>query len=93
VAVEDMGLGLGHLPSLRSVTLIHNWDANTGKVYYVRKKLEQLAAVHPNHPLRIRCQVSRIILVMKEGPKVAWWATRVITMPDGRGEYELAYYE
>jgi len=93
VAVEDMGLGLGHLPSLRSVTLIHCWKANSYRVKRVREKLEQEAAVHPNHPLRIRCRPCYIMdKTITDIPKVAWWATRVITGPDRKVEYEFVYY-
>ncbi|CAL4904868.1 unnamed protein product [Urochloa decumbens] len=59
MAVEDLGLGLGHLPSLRSVTVygldIYNRDdeAIKNKIKGVKEKLEQEAAAHPNHPLRI----------------------------------------
>ncbi|CAN6215316.1 unnamed protein product [Urochloa humidicola] len=54
--LED--LGLGHLPSLRSVTVLGlkyygDDEATKDKVKGVREKLEQEAAVHPNHPLRI----------------------------------------
>ncbi|KAG2637861.1 hypothetical protein PVAP13_2NG549800 [Panicum virgatum] len=48
-------LVLGHLPSLRSVTVtlgfLHNREDDTIKS--VREKLEHEAAAHPNHPLRI----------------------------------------
>jgi len=49
-AEEQLGLGLGHLPSLRSVTVIGLDYFGNGEA---KKKLEQEAAVHPNHPLRI----------------------------------------
>jgi len=49
VAVEDMGLGLGHLPSLQSVTALYYFGVEPDET--VREKLEQEAAVHPNHPL------------------------------------------
>ena len=52
VAVEDRGLGLGHLPSLQSVTALYYFGVEPDET--VREKLEQEAAVHPNHPLRVR---------------------------------------
>ncbi|KAK3118429.1 hypothetical protein QOZ80_9BG0698920 [Eleusine coracana subsp. coracana] len=58
VAIEDC-LSLGHLPSLRSVTVLGLYyfedddKATKRKVKAVRKKLEQEAAAHPNHPLCI----------------------------------------
>jgi len=60
VAVEDLGLNLGHLTSLRSVTVrgldVHYIGGEAiikDKVKGVREKLEQEAAAHPNHPLQI----------------------------------------
>jgi len=59
VAVE--GLGLGNLPSLRSVTILglprvfgYFDEATKHKVKATREKLEKEAATHLNHPLRIR---------------------------------------
>ncbi|CAN6171376.1 unnamed protein product [Urochloa humidicola] len=56
-AVKDIGLALGHLPSLRSVGVfgVHNvsdeYEATKRKIQAIREKLEQEAAAHPNHPL------------------------------------------
>ena len=58
-AEEQLGLGLGHLPSLRSVTVIGLDYFGNGEA---KKKLEQEAAVHPNHPLRIHWRSRYVIL-------------------------------
>jgi disease resistance protein RPM1 len=55
--VDD--LALGHLPSLRSVDvagLHEDYEANE-VCKRLREKLEHEAAVHPNHPLRIKIRV------------------------------------
>jgi disease resistance protein RPM1 len=55
--VDD--LALGHLPSLRSVAvagLHEDYEANE-VCKRLREKLEHEAAVHPNHPLRIKIRV------------------------------------
>ncbi|GJN35987.1 hypothetical protein PR202_gb24809 [Eleusine coracana subsp. coracana] len=60
IAVEDMGLSLGHLASLRRVDVrglefyyIDDESIIIDKMRSVREKLEQEAAAHPNHPLQI----------------------------------------
>ncbi|CAL4904870.1 unnamed protein product [Urochloa decumbens] len=64
-------LGLGHLPSIRSVTVLGLYgygddEARKDKVQSVREKLEHEAAVHPNHPLRIE---------FKQDDNKLWWSS------------------